>query len=184
MAARACSMCQVIPSWPHKYSKVCQSCKTLWDTIRRAMSKQNMIPHYKALKTKFPDEAELLWKDFVLASASRPQLDFMAWIIAKAPGVLRHLAQLDALAEQEQQCQPPLITPLLRRRARSTGASSSNGAAPAQPSDPDDSSSDTTDDDPTGSAEAVVVTTTTETSSTRTTTTARFSRNVRPRLYD
>ena len=70
------------------------------------MSKQNMIPHYKALKTKFPDEAELLWKDFVLASGSRPQLDFMAWIIAKAPGVLRHLAQLDALDEQEQQCPP------------------------------------------------------------------------------
>ena len=111
MAARACSMCQVVPSLPHT-SKVCRSCKTVWNTIWWAMAKRNMNSHYKALKTRFPDEAKtrfpdeakLLWDNFTLASTIRPQFDFMAWIVAKAPGVLRHLAQLDALAEQEQQC--------------------------------------------------------------------------------
>ena len=125
--------------------------------------------HYKALTTRFLDEAKSFCEDFMLAATSRPgcnpvHFDFMAWIEVKAPGVLQHLAPLAALDEQEQERQPPLIAPLLRRRAPSTGPASSNGAAPApggqvalrDPSDPDDSSADTMDEDPTGSADTVV----------------------------
>ena len=92
--------------------------------------------HYKALKTRFLDEAKSFCEDFMLAATSRPgcipvHFDFMAWIEVKAPGVLQHLAQLAALHEQGRERQPPLIAPLLRRRVPSTGPSSSNGAAPA-----------------------------------------------------
>ena len=117
------------PSMPQR-SKVCGSCKTVGDTIWRAMAKRNMKCHYKVVKTRFPDEAKLLWQDFVMAAMSRPgclvgpvHFDFMAWIEVKAPGVLQHLAQLATLDDQEQECQPPLIAPLLRRRAPSTGPS-------------------------------------------------------------